>query len=181
MAFLDLEKAFDRVDRNMVWQVLNRRGFPHHLIKTIESLYKNTSIQINTGKKILGKFVINQGLRQGCSLSPTLFNIYMDDLLRKSKLQVNPGIILKTNLAFSTLLFADDHLIIQDSKDKLQKSIHLFNLPSKDYNLKISISETKVMAFKGKHIVRSKIMIDGSILAQVKQFNYLGCKLNIRW
>jgi len=48
---------------------------------------------------------------------------------------------------------------------------------SKDYNLKICTDKTKIMAFKGKHLVHSKIEIDGSILEQVKQFNYLGCKL----
>jgi len=48
---------------------------------------------------------------------------------------------------------------------------------SKDYNLKISTGKTKIMAFKGKRLVRSKIEIDGSILEQVKQFNYLGCEL----
>ena len=50
---------------------------------------------------------------------------------------------------------------------------------SEDYNLKISTDKTKIMAFKGKHLVRSKIEIDGSILEQVKQFNYLGCELNL--
>ena len=47
-----------------------------------------------------------------------------------------------------------------------------------NYNLKISTDKTKIMAFKGKHLMRSKIEIDGSIL-QVKQFNYLGCKLSL--
>jgi hypothetical protein len=49
---------------------------------------------------------------------------------------------------------------------------------SKGYNLKISTDKTKIMDFKGKHIVPSKIEIDGSILEQVKQFNYLGCELS---
>jgi len=49
----------------------------------------------------------------------------------------------------------------------------------KDYNLKISTGRTKIMAFKGKHLVRSEIEIDGSILEQVKQFNYLGCELSL--
>jgi len=49
----------------------------------------------------------------------------------------------------------------------------------KDYNLKISTGRTKIIAFKGKHLVRSKIEIDGSILEQVKQFNYLGCELSL--
>jgi len=51
MAFLDIEKAFDRVNRNQLWQIFNRRGIPYHLIEVIKSLYKNISIQIGTGKK----------------------------------------------------------------------------------------------------------------------------------
>ena len=54
MAFLDLEKAFD-------WQILNRRGIPYRLIEVIKSLYKNTSLQIDTGREILEKIYINQG------------------------------------------------------------------------------------------------------------------------
>jgi len=50
---------------------------------------------------------------------------------------------------------------------------------SKDYNLKISTDKTNIMAFQGKHLVRPKIEIDGSISEQVKQFNYLGCELSL--
>jgi hypothetical protein len=50
---------------------------------------------------------------------------------------------------------------------------------SKDYNLKISTDKTKILAFKCKHLLRSKIEIDGSILEKVKQFNYLGCELSL--
>ena len=86
--------------------------------------------------------------------------------------------MLKGNLFLNTLLFADDLVIIQDSEDKLQKSVYILNQMSKDYNLKISMDKTKIMAFKGKHLVRSKIEIDGSIL-EVRQFNYLGCELSL--
>ena len=64
-------------------------------------------------------------------------------------------------------------------KVKLQKSVYRLNQLSKDYNLKISTDKKKIIAFKGKHLVRSKIEIDGSILEQVKQFNYLGCELSL--
>jgi hypothetical protein len=50
---------------------------------------------------------------------------------------------------------------------------------NKDYNLKIPPDKTKVMAFKGKHLVRSKIEIDSTIVEEVKQFNYLGCELSL--
>ena len=87
--------------------------------------------------------------------------------------------MLKRNLYLNTLLFADDQVITQDSEDKLQKSVYILNQMSKDYNLKISTDKTKIMAFRGKHLVRSKIERDGSILEQVKQFNYLGCELSL--
>ena len=67
---------------------------------------------------------------------------------------------------------------MQDSEDKLQKSVYILNQMRQDYNLKISTDKTKIMAFKGKHFVRSRIEIDGSILQKVKQFNYFGCELS---
>jgi len=80
--------------------------------------------------------------------------------------------MLKRNLYLNTLLFADDQVIIQDSEDKLQKCVYILNQMSKDYNLKISTDKTKIIGFKGKHLLRSKIEIHGSILEQVRQFNY---------
>jgi len=136
-------------------------------------------VKIDTGTKILDKIYINQGVQQGCNLSLALLNIYINNLLRDWKHKADAGIRLKRNFYLNTLFFADDQVIIQDSEDKLQKSVYILNQKSKDYNLKISMDKTKIMAFKGKYSVRSKIEIDGSILEQVKQFNYLGCELSL--
>jgi len=65
--------------------------------------------------------------------------------------------MLKRNLYLNTLLFADDQVIIQDSEDKLQKSLYILNQMRKEYNLKICTDKTKIMAFKGRHLGRSKI------------------------
>jgi hypothetical protein len=78
MAFLDIEKAFDRVNRNQLWQILNRRGKPYHLIEVIKSLYKSTSVQIDTVRKTLDQIYINQGVRQWCYLSPAIFFIFTE-------------------------------------------------------------------------------------------------------
>ena len=139
-----------------LWQILNRRGIPYHLIEVIKNLYKNTNIQTYTGRKILEKICINQGLGQGCNLSPALFNIYIKGLLRNWKHKANAGILLKRNLYLNTLLFADDQVFIQDSEDELKKSVSILNQMCKDYNLKISTDKTKIMAFKGKLCVPNR-------------------------
>jgi hypothetical protein len=87
--------------------------------------------------------------------------------------------LLKRNLYLNTLLFADDQVVIQDSADKIQKYVYIFNQMGKGYNIKISMEQTKIMAFKGKYLMHSTIEIDGSILEQVKRFNYLGCELSL--
>jgi hypothetical protein len=75
---------------------------------------------------------------------------------------------------FGTLLFADDQILIQDKEDNLQQSIYTLHNTSKEYNFKILIQKTKVMAFKGKFPIRTQIFIDNNILEQVSHFRYLG-------
>jgi hypothetical protein len=82
IAFVDFEKAFDRVSRHLLLSVMEIRGYPQQIIKAIKSLNIESNIVINTGIKRTAKIKINQGLRQWCSLSPTLFNTYIDDVIK---------------------------------------------------------------------------------------------------
>ena len=72
------------------------------------------------------------------------------------------------------LLFADDQVIIADTEDNLQKSVHKLNQILTEYGLTIFVQKTKFMAFKGRDSVRTKIVIDNKIIEQVKMINYLG-------
>jgi hypothetical protein len=77
LLFIDYEKAFDRVDRNKLWAILHNKGYPQHLINTIKVLYNNSNFCLPIeGKNTDRKEITNQGLKQGCSISPILFNIY---------------------------------------------------------------------------------------------------------
>lgn len=175
MVFVDFEKAFDRVRREKLWSIMERRGFPRHLIQACQSLYQHTKIVINKYKDC--EVAINQGVRQGCSLSPTLFNIYIDDIIRNWKLSITPSIRLNANTNINTLLFADDQAIIQENEDDLQRATHRLYTICRDYGMKISSKKSKTMAFKGKDPVRSKIVVNNEILEQVSHFTYLGCDL----
>ena len=86
--------------------------------------------------------------------------------------------MIKRNLYLNTLLFADDQVIIQDWRQTPETCLYI--KPNEQRLQPQSIyGQTKIMAFKGKHLVRSKIEIDRSILEQVRQFNYLGCELSL--
>jgi hypothetical protein len=153
---------------------MGRRGYPRHLVCAIKSLHQNTTIITDMEGRYSKDIKINQGVRQGCSLSASLFNIYLDDVLREWKTRSRPGIWLKVTAALNTMLFADDQIIIQESEDELKRSIFYLNNICKSYNLKMSINKTKTMAFKGKYPIRTKIVIEDKTLEQVNHFKYLG-------
>jgi hypothetical protein len=93
---------------------------------------------------------------------------------------------LRTNfrlgkMILNTLMFADDQVIFTQSENKLQMAIQLLNKTTLNSNLETSINKSKVMAFKGKYLVRSKIMINNNIIEQVKNFNYLGCDIQYNY
>ena len=81
LAFIDLEKAFDSVPRTKIWESLKNRGIRSKIIKVVQRLYKNNvNYVIGKNMRSLG-FTTNYGLRQGGGQNPTLFNLYMDDLI----------------------------------------------------------------------------------------------------
>ena len=121
---------------------------------------------------------INKGVRQGCPLSPTLFNIYLDEVITKWQKQDITGIKLSKNQQLSTLLLADVQVIIADTEDNLQKAAHKLNQILTECGLTISIRKTKSMAFNGRNPVRTKIVIVNKIIEHVKLFNYLGNMLS---
>jgi hypothetical protein len=103
------------------------------------------------GKKYikLSKLVeINKGVRQGCPLSPTLFIVYLDEIITKWQKQDIAGIKLSKNQHLSTLLFADDQVIIADTEDNLQNAARTLNGLITEDGLTICVQKTKSMASK---------------------------------
>ena len=79
IAFVDFKNAFDSVDRDKLWTIISSKGIPSHLITIIQTIYMENIIRINAGNGISeDSRVITQGVRQGCPLSPVLFNLCLD-------------------------------------------------------------------------------------------------------
>ena len=126
-AFMDLEKAYDRVDRSALWKVLCIYGVGGRLLRAVQSFYKSSRACVRVANGMSEWFQVNVGLRQGCVMSPWLFNMYMDGVVREVNARVlgNGCELWKGNerIILSQLLFADDTALVADSVEKLQRIV----------------------------------------------------------
>lgn len=173
LCFVDLEKAFDRVRKQDVLQILNERNVPRCLIELVKDLNTNTRTQIITAEGLSDAIVINKGVRQGDSLSAFLFNLVMDKLIRA--VRPRRGYTLR-NRNINIICYADDAVLIADSEDELQRILHTFNMTAKKYNMKVSAAKTKSMVVS-RNPIRCKLEVDGKMIEQVMEFKYLGALL----
>ena len=85
--FIDYAKAFDCVDHNKLWKILKEMGIPDHLTCLLRNLYAGQEATVRTGKGTTDWFQIGKGVRQGCILSPCLFNLYVEYIMRNAGLE----------------------------------------------------------------------------------------------
>lgn len=84
MCFIDLKAAYDSVNRDTLWTVLERYGVPRKLRSLIKALYHKTDAAVRVNGELTEWFEVKTGLRQGCLLSPALFNVYIDFVVREA-------------------------------------------------------------------------------------------------
>ena len=85
--FIDYAKAFDCVDHNKLWKILKEMGIPDHLICLLRNLYAGQEATVRTGHGTTDWIQIGKGVRQGCILSPCLFNLYAEYIMRNARLK----------------------------------------------------------------------------------------------
>ena len=84
--FIDYAKAFDCVDHNKMWKILKEMGIPDHLICLLRNLYAGQEATVRIGHRTTDWFQIRKGVRQGCMLSPGLFNLHVEYIMRNARL-----------------------------------------------------------------------------------------------
>ena len=118
-AFIDFEKAYDRISRDVLLKKLYSLGIRGKIFNVIESMYKNDQSCIQIGNKRTDFFPVNMGVKQGCILSPTLFNISLSDLPQVFNKAVNTP-VQYGNVNVGSLFWADDIVILSETKEGLQ-------------------------------------------------------------
>ena len=162
MGFVDLEKAYDTVPREMVTATARWMGVPEAEARMVEAMYERKG-RVVVGSGLSEEFLINIGLRQGSALSPLLFIMVMEIISRK----------ISTKDILRKMMYADVLAIIAESKQDLQEVLEEWKGVFEKHGLRMSLEKTEVM-WVGHQREVLNIRLDGKEIKQVDGFVYLG-------
>ena len=118
--FIDFAKAFDCVDHNKLWKILKETGIPDYLTSLLSNLYAGQEAIVTTGHGTTDWFQIGKGVRQGCILSPCLFNFYAEYIMRNAGLDEAQAGIKIAGRNINNLRYADDTTLMAESEEELK-------------------------------------------------------------
>ncbi|KAI3367785.1 hypothetical protein L3Q82_026220 [Scortum barcoo] len=176
MCFVDLEKAFDRVPRGILWGVLREYGVREPLLKgcSVSVLCCTTgagawfACTLPAVSQTCSQCMLDSG--RACPLSPVLFIIFMDRISRRSQ---GPEGVRFGNHRISSLLFADDVVLMASSGQDLQHVLERFAAECEAAGMRISTSKSEAMVLDRKRVA-CPLQVGGEVLPQVEEFKYLG-------
>ena len=118
--FIDYAKVFDCVDHNKLWQILKEMGIPDHLTCLLRNLYAGQGATVRTGHGTTDWFQIGKGVRQGCILSPCLFNLYAEYIRQNVRLDAAQAGIKIAERNINNLGYAGDTPLMAESEEELK-------------------------------------------------------------
>ena len=144
--FIDYTKAFDCVDHNKLWKILKETAIPDHLTCPLRNLYTGQEAIVRIGHGT-DWFQIGKGVRQGCTLSPCLFNLYAEYIMRNAGLEEAQAGIKTARRNINNLRYAGNTTLRAESKEELKSLLMKVKEESEKVGLKLNIQKTKIMAF----------------------------------
>ena len=144
--FIDYAKAIDCVDHNKLWKILKEMGIPDHLTCLLRNLYAGQEATVRTGRGTTDWFQIGKGVHQGCILSPCLFNLYAEYIMRNTELEETQAGIKIARRNINNLRYADDTTLMAESEEELKSLLMKVKKESKKASLTLNIQKTKMTA-----------------------------------
>lgn len=176
-AFIDFRKAYDSVNRQILWCCLEQMGIHGNYMNTIKNMYREVRMRVRVGNRMSEAFLAEAGVKQGDNLSPLLFGLFIDQVEKffMDRCGENEGIRIADNLC-RVILYADDLAILSESVVGLQNMLHHLEEFCDKYKMEVNTAKSAVVIFnndnKGK--VNDKWYFKDKILPIKKEFIYLG-------
>ena len=169
VAFVDLTKAFDSINRSKLWKVVSKTGIKGKLYKNLLSMYQLVKACVRTNEGLTSFFNCPLGLKPGCLASPILFSIFINELATELENSNLRGVQLFPDLAeILLLMFADDLALISDSIIGLQRLLNILHNFCVVRDLVVNTVKTKVVVFK-----------NGGLLSRNEVWSYAGKALEV--
>ena len=144
--FIDYAKAFACVDHRRLWRILLKMGIPDHLTCLLRNPYADEEATVRTLHGTTDWFQIRKGVHQGCILSPCLFNLYAEYIMRNARLDEAQAGIKIAGRNINNLRYADDTTLMAESEEELKSLLVKVKEESEKAGLKLNIQKMKIMA-----------------------------------
>ena len=175
VCFLDASKAFDRVNHQLLFDKLEKRGVPGYILRLLVFWYENQTMSVRWGNLISNSFLVSNGVRQGGILSPYFFNVYMDDLsTRLNNLKIGCSL---GDFLINHLMYADDLVLISPSTRGLSSLIKECQQYGLESDILFNSSKSAVMFFKPSFMLNinfPSFKINNESINTVDKYTYLG-------
>ena len=175
ICFIDYSKAFDCVSHKKMWKTLEDMNFPQKLIALLRSLYNHQKAVIRLESGNSESFDVSKGVRQGCILSPHLFSLYTEEIMRNVENDDRKDSYdeVRINGKLRDLRYADDTALLSTTKEGLTNLLKATKEHSESKNLMLNIKKTKIMD-TDKCSSKTEIKIGNDTIENVEHFEYLG-------
>ena len=161
------------MDHNKLWKILQEVEIPDHLTFLLRNLYAGQEATVRIGHGTTDRFQIGKGVRQGCILSPCLFNLYAEYIMRNARQDKAQAGIKIAGRNINNFRYAGDTTFMAESEEELKSLLMKVKEESEKVGLKVSIQKTKIMA-SGPI---TSWQIDGETVETVSDFIFLGSKI----
>ena len=146
-ALLTMPRAFDCVDHNKLWKILQEMGIPDHLTCLLRNLKAGQEATVRIGRnRVTDWFQIRKGVQHGCILSSCLFNLYAQYIMQNARLDETQAEIKIARRNINNLRYADDTTLMAENEEELKSLLMRVKVESEKVGLKLNINKTKIMA-----------------------------------
>ena len=161
------------MDHDKLWKILKEMGIPDHLACLLRNLYAGQEATVRTGHETTDWFQIGKGVCQGCILSPCLFNLHAEYIMRNTGLEEAQAGIKIAGRNINNFRYADDTTLMAESEEELKSLLMKMKEKSEKIGFQLNIQKTKIMA-PGPI---TSWQIDGETVETVSDFIFLGSKI----
>ena len=195
--FMDLRKAYDSMPRSALWSVLEKSGVPPTMLSVIRSLHEGMTAVVRVGDGYTNSLSVENGLRQGCTIAPTLFNLYFSAMVASWRAQCpRSGVTVKYKIGRKLVgdrtaktrlkevvvtesQFADDVAAYATTRGGLKEMTSTCVKTTADWGLTVSLQKTKAIAAgrNAETINSAPIQLSNGVVEVVDEFTYLGSNI----